>query len=173
MPFALVLCAVAIALSPAQRRQPPAPMPAVDATTGRDQRVYPPDRLVDYGHMKLELRFERLEDRSFTAKQTMTVRPIGVPVRGLRLDAPGLAISGVQDGDGKPIEWSHDGSSLYLHFAAPLGDAWTTLVTEYSCTDPIDGMTFTPAGPDATAYPAEVHTQGQPESNRFWFPCHD
>ena len=171
--IALVLCSAAIVLNPAQRRQPPAPMPEVDVTTGRDLRVYAPDRLVDYGHMKLELRFERLEDRAFTAKQTMTVRPIGVPVRGLRLDAPGLAIGAVADGDGKPIEWSHDGSSLFLHFPAPLGDAWTTIVTTYTCTDPIDGMTFTPAGPDPKAYPAEVHTQGQPESNRFWFPCHD
>src|SRR5690606_3349939 len=21
--------------------------------------------------------------------------------------------------------------------------------------------------------PAQLHTQGQPESNRYWFPCHD
>ena len=102
--LALVLCSAAIALSPVQRRQPPAPMPEVDVTTGRDMRGYPPDRLVDYGHMKLELRFERLEDRAFTAKQTMTVRPIGVPVRGLRLDAPGLSITSVVDGQGNPVD---------------------------------------------------------------------
>ncbi len=170
--IAAALIAMLVAL-PMQRRQPPAPIPPIDATTGEDLRVYPPDRLVDFLHMRLDLRFERLEDQAFTATQTLSLKPIGVPVRGLRLDAVGISISEVRDAGGRALEWSHDGKVLGIHFGEPLTEQGITIVTTYSCRQPAQGMTFTMPGPDPAAYPVELHTQGQADSNRYWFPCHD
>ena len=45
--------------------------------TGADGRHYPPDRVVDTHHLKLELRFEDLETRRFTAVETLRVAAIG------------------------------------------------------------------------------------------------
>jgi aminopeptidase N len=51
------------------------------------------------------------------------------------------------------------------------------VVMRYSCDRPIDGLTFSAATPEipgvAPARGAEVHTQGQTETNHYWFPIHD
>ncbi len=144
-----------------------------DESTGRDLRNYPPDRLVDYLHMKLQMRFEDLNDMQFTATETLTVKPIGTPVDSLTLDAVNLDIHRAQIA-GRTIEHYHDGQHLTLRFSPPLQpDTESAIEIEYTCDHPVDGMFFTPSSPDAPDYTAEVHTQGQPESNRYWFIAHD
>jgi aminopeptidase N len=155
---------------------------AFDAATGRDHRNFPPDPLVDYRSMRLALRFERLEDRRFDATQRLEIAPIGVPVPALVLQADGLAVSRITL-DGTPVEWTHDGATLSIRFPQPLvratGGAARTHVLEidYSGDRPVDGLTFSPATPElpgiAPARGPEVHTQGQTETNHFWFPIHD
>jgi len=147
----------------------------LDEATGKDLRRFPPDRLADYKHMKLELRFEDLNNRSFTGRETLTLAPIGASLSSLKLNAENLGIQNVSLGSGTgKVEHYTDGKVLSLRFEPPLAagvDA--TLVIDYTCVEPYDGMFFTPSNPSAPDYTAEVHTQGQQESNRFWFPCHD
>jgi aminopeptidase N len=158
---------------------------AFDEKTGRDHRNYPPDPQVEYRSMRLELDFPDLAQRRFTAVERLRVAPIGMPVRALRLDADGLRIDSVEV-DGKPAEFVHDGSALSVRFAEPLvpvrgaaGGAVreTEILVRYSCDRPFDGLTFSPATAAADgvapARSAEVHTQGQTETNHFWFPIHD
>lgn len=144
-----------------------------DETTGRDLRHFPPDRHVDYQHMKLQMHFENLDDRRFTAVETLSFIPIGRAASSLTLNAAGLKITSVTLA-GSPIEFSYDGQRLALRFDPPLpvGEL-QELVIEYVCERPYDGMIFTPASPDVPQYTPEVHTQGQPETNRHWFVCHD
>ena len=156
---------------------------AFDPATGRDHRNFPPDPQVEFRRMQLALRFEDMTGGRFTGTETLTVAPIGVPVAALRLDAAGLKVSSVQV-DGRDAEFSNDGAELSVRFAAPLarpaagGEApATTVVIAYSGDRPVDGLTFsaaTPAIPGvAPARGPEVHTQGQTETNHFWFPIHD
>jgi aminopeptidase N len=155
---------------------------AFDPANGRDHRNFPPDPMVDYRAMRLSLRFDRLEDRRFTGLQRLEIAPIGVPVPMLALRADGLAIERVTL-DGSPVEWTLDGDALLLRFAEPLvrpasGDPPSrVLEIAYSGDRPIDGLTFSPATPElpgiAPARGPEVHTQGQTETNHFWFPIHD
>jgi aminopeptidase N len=146
---------------------------AINEATGRDLRHFPPDRLVDIRHMRLELQFADLNERRFEARETLEFEPVGLPLDAWVLDAVGLRISSVTM-EGRPIEHFADGEHLTLRFDPPLavGERRGVLI-EYACEQPIDGMFFTPASPDAPEYHAEVHTQGQPESNRHWFVCHD
>ncbi|MEM7228974.1 MAG: M1 family aminopeptidase [Planctomycetota bacterium] len=146
---------------------------AYDESTGRDLRHFPPDRVVDYKHMKLQMYFEDLNDRSFTATETLTVVPEGDGADSLKLNALRLDVRDVRL-DGRPVEHFHDDEILTLRFSPPL-EAGTEydIVFEYACTHPTDGMFFTPSSDSAPDYTAEVHTQGQTESNRNWFIAHD
>ena len=82
------------------------------------------------------------------------------------------------------LEHAHDGKVLQVRFPQPVAasgvsgesPAETAIVVEYVIRDPLKGMTFSPPVPGVDGGPpkaAEVHTQGQPESNRGWFPIHD
>jgi aminopeptidase N len=156
-----------------ERAEWSAPDRAFDAETGRDRRHYPPDRLVDHLHMTLEMRFEDLDDRRFTATGTLRFVPLGAGASSITLDAVDLRIERVTH-DGRTVEWYHDGERLTVRFepALPAG-AEQEIAIEYACERPWSGMFFTPSSPDVPHYTAEVHTQGQTESNRHWFPCHD
>ncbi len=158
---------------------------AFDAANGRDHRNFPPDPQVEYRAMRLELDFPDLAAGRFTGVQRLQVAPIGVPVQALRLDAEGLRIEAVEV-DGAPAEFAHDGSVLVIRFPRPLvavagaagaRAAATEVVVRYAGERPVDGLTFSAATPEvpgaAPARGAEVHTQGQTETNRYWFPIHD
>jgi len=155
---------------------------AFDAANGRDHRNFPPDPQVSYRSMRLELDFPDLVSGKFTGVQRLRVAPIGMPVRALRLDATGLAVDAVLV-DGKVAEFAHDGEVLSVRFAAPLTVAADGTVREteievrYAADRPVDGLTFSPPTPEipgvSPARGPEVHTQGQTETNHFWFPIHD
>lgn len=146
-----------------------------DEATGKDLRKFPPDRLVDYKHMKLELQFDDLNDRSFRGTESLTVQPIGKPVSTLTLNAANLTIDDVTLSDSsRKVERYDDGNKIGLHFDPPLmpGED-TTIIFQYRCIEPYDGLFFTPSRPEAPDYTAEVHTQGEEETNQYWFICHD
>ena len=155
---------------------------AFDAATGRDHRNFPPDPQVDYRSMRLELDFPDLVTGAFTGVQRLCVAPIGTPVRALRLDADGLRIDGVTV-DGLAAEFVHDGKALTVRFREPLAPSFGAapreheIVVRYAGERPVDGLTFSPPTPEipgtAPARGPEVHTQGQTETNHYWFPIHD
>jgi len=144
-----------------------------DAITGRDLRNYPPDRVVDYQRMELDMRFERIEDCRFSATERLTFIPVGSGAPGITLDAVGLKIDGVRL-DGKTTEHFYDDKRLTMRFDPPLpaGEKHELLIA-YVCDHPVDGMIFTPSSPATPDYTAEVHTQGESDTNRHWFACHD
>jgi aminopeptidase N len=150
-----------------------------DPANGRDHRNFPPDPQVEYRAMRLELEFPDLSGGRFTGTQRLLVAPIGMPVQALRLAAEGLRIDAVEV-DGRPAEFAHDGSTLTVRFAEPLSRASgraCEVAIRYAGDRPVDGLTFSAATPEvpgaAPARGAEVHTQGQTETNRYWFPIHD
>ncbi|HMN95954.1 MAG TPA: M1 family aminopeptidase [Phycisphaerales bacterium] len=144
-----------------------------DPEGGRDHRHYPPDRRVDHLHMTLAMRFEDLSRRRFEAVQELRLRALGLPVAMIELDAVDLRIHSVQR-DGSPAEHYSDGLRLSIALEPILAPGEeVTLRIEYACEAPTAGMTFSPDYPDDPARGWEVHTQGQPQTNRHWFPCHD
>ncbi len=146
---------------------------AYDEATGLDLRTFPPDRVVDYEHMKLEMRFDDLDRKQFSATETLRFTPIGRPAEAVTLDAVGLRIESVTLND-STVEHYCDDDKLTLRFDPPLPPGRPAeVVIAYSCLEPYDGMFFTPSSPDAPHYTAEVHTQGQTVTNRHWFACHD
>jgi len=146
---------------------------AWNEASGADSRNWPPSPMVNYEHVKIALRFEDVVSPQADAVATYTVRPIGVPVESLMLNADGLKIASVKL-DGSATEFFSDGKNLTMKFTKPLpNDKSSVIEVGYSISRPTDGMTFSPPYPDRPGYGPQVHTQGQTEGNHFWFPCHD
>ncbi len=144
-----------------------------DEATGADNRVYPPDRLADYKRMALQIDIPDMDTPRFDAVQTLTLEPINSPLSTLTLNAVELDIQKVEMG-GRPVPFSYDGETLSISFDPPLAPGRdATIVTTYSCTSPADGLFWLTSDNGMDGRPAQIHTQGQPETNRFWFPGHD
>lgn len=145
-----------------------------DTQTGVDPNNYPPNCPVDFRHLKLELLFEDLTSRSFAGTATITLRPVHESVTTLTLNAVDFSIEDVSISGGRTLRYDYDDERLFLSFAEPLPiDTDTSLSIRYRCVEPINGMVW--AIPDE-AYPNRplvIHTQGETEYARYWFPCLD
>ncbi len=158
--------------------------PRIDATTGRDVANYAPARHFDHLHMRLAIDIPDMEKRSFTAEETLTVTPIGKARSELVLNAKDIKIESVTLGaKGKPLSFTHEQGLLTIAFNAPIKMGETVdVVTRYSLETPRSsgilggGLSWTrgraTAKEEADKY-AQIHSQGQPEFNKQWFPCHD
>ncbi|MHC4141615.1 MAG: M1 family metallopeptidase [Planctomycetota bacterium] len=146
---------------------------ASEESTGRDLRNYPPDRVVDYLHMTLQMRFDDLDEKRFTATETLRFAPIGRPAESFTLNAVGFQIESVTL-DGHALEYFYDDKHLTLRFEPPLAPGRPReVVIEYARVDPGQGMIFTPSSSEVSDYAAQVHTTGQTATNQHWFACHD
>jgi aminopeptidase N len=144
-----------------------------DEATGRSLLNYPPHRVVDYRHMKLELTVRDMNTPVIEATQTLSFSPLGSAVGSIELDARGLRIASVRQG-ATELKFSHDGLRLRIEFASPVELGTTAeIVTSYEIQDPMYGLMWTPESPAWPGRPAQIHTQGQTETNSYWFPCHD
>src|SRR6185503_16305252 len=93
----------------------------IDEATGRELRNFPPDCVVDFVHMKLQMRFDDLNQKRFSATETLTISPIGAAANALALDAVGLKINSVKLGESDhSVEFSTDDKHLSLRFDPPL-----------------------------------------------------
>ncbi|MFG0328040.1 MAG: M1 family aminopeptidase [Phycisphaerales bacterium JB037] len=157
-----------LALQPAGSRDA-----SFDASTGKDLLNYPPHRVADFEHMKLEITIADMNTPRFEAISTLTLAPVGYPLAELPLNADLLQIKRVES-PGHATRWEYDGRMLRVIFdpPVPVGES-CDVVIHYAANDPTQGLKWTPESPAWPGRPAQLHTQGQPETNSFWFPCHD
>lgn len=160
--------------------------PRIDDATGRDTANYPPPRHFDHLHMRLAIDIPDMDKRFLTAEQTLTVTPIGKARSQLVLNSKEVKIESVTLGGAKPraLPFTHEAGKLVINFDPPvkLGEK-VDVITKYSLDTPRPsggilggGFNWTRGRADAkdeTGKFAQIHTQGQPEYNQRWFPCHD
>lgn len=144
-----------------------------DGETGRSLLNYPKHPRADFQHMKLEIEIADMNKPRLSARQTLTLTPVGFPLERLELDARGMKIESVEC-EGKKVEFeAADGKlSIGIEPAAAVGEK-ISVVTRYNLENPPEGLVWTP---ESAAWPgraAQLHTQGQPETNSWWFPSHD
>lgn len=157
-----------------------APDPGFEPGTGRDLRNFAPDRPADIKHMRLDFNIPDMNTPSLTAKQTMSFSPIARPLDVLPLHAEQMDIQSVSIPDSSPlaathkVSYAYDGSMLNITFDPPLPPGQEAVINiQYALSDPPEGLLWTPEAPEWPNRPAQIHTQGQPATNRFWFPSHD
>lgn len=134
---------------------------------------FPPPRIADHKHMRLELRIDDMDVPKASAVQTLTLEPLDSHMSTLTLDARAMNISGVRCA-GHVVTHSHDGRTLSVTFQPPVAPGSTIdLITTYEINDPELGFIWTVKSSDFPDRASQIHTQGQPETNSYWFPCHD
>lgn len=184
--LAVVTCQAAA--RPDEPARAPAPQDrkvgTFDEETGRDLANYPPHKRVDFVNMDLSIDIPDMDTPRLTARQRLTVRGIGRPVSSLSLNARLLGIEGVwMSGPGDAAgatrcPYEYDGRTLTLKIVPPLqAGEIRDIITTYAVNDPPEGLFWTlRSRPGSAAWPgrpSQIHTQGEPETNSYWFPCHD
>jgi aminopeptidase N len=163
-----VLCLILVSLVRASDGRP------FDAVTGRDTRNYPPDPQVDYKHIRLEIDMRDPSSRSFTCNETITFHTPLRPIDRLQLDAVELQIRSVTDLQGQKLRFRYDDKKLTVRFPSPLSpDSDGGLKIAYACVKPKEGMIFALPDDSYRDRPVCIHTQGESETNRYWFISHD
>lgn len=144
-----------------------------DPATGQSLLNYAPDTPADFLHTRLDLLIEDMNTPVLSGVATHRLAPVGSALEKLRLDANLLTISAVRS-EGRRVAFEHDGHDLHMTFdpPVPVGEE-VEVVIEYTAQDPPYGLTWTPESDAWAGRPAQIHTQGQPETNSYWFPCHD
>ncbi|MCE7974395.1 MAG: hypothetical protein DYG92_08775 [Leptolyngbya sp. PLA1] len=143
---------------------------ADDAT---DRRHYPPPRVADMKHARVELSIADMNVPELHGTCSLTMAPISEPMSTLRLDAKSMRIESVSC-EGFEVSSEHDGRAMTVTFTPPVPAGQdVTLVTRYEVSDPMYGLIWTPESPEWPGRAAQIHTQGEPETNSYWFPCHD
>jgi len=148
----------------------------VEPGTGKDLRNYAPPRPADLLHMQLHIDIPEMNVAKMSARQTLSLSPVGQPLTVLELDAEQMDITSVRlaDDSRSNLSFTYDGSRLAITFDPPIEPgAKATVEVAYSVENPTDGLFWTPESPAWPGRPAQIHTQGQPETNRYWFPVHD
>ncbi len=144
------------------------------AAPGAAGPVYPRDAAVDFEHMTLDLLIPDMNNRRMLATQTLKFKAKATEVDTVALDAKAMLITSALS-DGRAVEFEHDGDVLTLRFDPPIGpDESVSVVTTYEVIDPPPmGIVWTTESPAWPGRAAQIHTQGQPETNSYWFPIHD
>ena len=173
--IAIVSCVVSLAMGAPARAwvQSAVDRADFDAASGRSLRHFPPDRVVDFEHMKLELRIDDMNVPRMECRQTLSFEVIAGPLETLSLDARLMDITSVAWSHGA-LEYTADGRTLEVVFDPPLARGERVeIVTDYTVTRPPEGLYWTPESDAWPGRAAQIHSQGEAETNSYWFPCHD
>ncbi|MBC7834607.1 MAG: M1 family metallopeptidase [Phycisphaerales bacterium] len=173
----LLACA---ALATPLLAQPGRPETRIDPATGRDLEVYPPDRLFNHHHMKLVIDLPDPATPHLKCRQEIKLAAIGTQRSSVRLRAGDrLSIQSVKI-NGQATTFTHDKGTLEIQLptAGSPGKPGVpfTITTTYEADKPGGrgaGLTWSKDDNDTPEVDFMFHSQGQPESNHLWFPCHD
>jgi aminopeptidase N len=191
IPLTLVLSAlitiacgeVAFAQQRASEARPTTP--AIDAPAASAERPSSPaveplrtavDRPIDIQDIRLDLRVDLTKK---IVEGTATLQICGLrSLKHMELDAVAFHVKKVSlaldNQPPHPVQHTHDGKKLTILLPKPWpAGQEATLRVDYRVEDPKEGLHFfgpTAAEPDA---PRIVWSQGEPISNRHWFPCID
>jgi aminopeptidase N len=147
--------------------------PGFDDATGQDLRNFQKDRIVDFQHMRLDLFIPDMETPRASVTQTLRFAPISETIASLSLDAGAMKISGVS-ALGYEVSFIYDGATLTANFVPSIPPGQTVeLVTTYELNDPPRGLIWTLPDRSWPGREPQIHTQGQPQTNHYWFPSHD
>lgn len=135
------------------------------------------DRPVDIEHIRLDLTVS-IEQKQVAGTATIDFSPYR-PIDQLKLDAAGHEVEAVDQLNGdahgnQPLDYENTGESLLISFPETLPRGQQTRIrVRYRVRDPEAGLHFFQPTETEPGTPRMVWSQGEPVSNRHWFPCLD
>ena len=129
---------------------------------------YAPSRQFQTKHVKIELALD-FEKQNISGSCTLEIDPFSPTLERAVFDACELDVRGCSV-DGTAADFEYDNKTLAV--ALKPGKGKRSIRVDYAAA-PTEGLYFT--APDAEHPEKEVQawTHSEPESARFWFPCHD
>jgi aminopeptidase N len=151
--------------------------PRIDPATGRDKRVWPTDPVFDFLSLRLDMDVPTMSEPKFTARETLLFEAVGNPRDSITLDAgPGLTFTAATV-EGKAARFERGSGSVTVFFEGSARPGHpVTMTLDYNADKPGGngaGLTWSKDSKETPEEDAMFHSQGEPESNRLWFPCHD
>jgi len=136
-----------------------------------EPRQFPRHRRFDLRHTRLDVTVD-VAKKTIAGVSSVTVRPLGKPLKWVELDAVDMRIRGVKDDSGASLRFEYDGKklSIALSSAAPVGRDLTVHVA-YAAS-PRQGLHFVAASKQPRRR-LEAWTQGETENTRYWLPSYD
>src|SRR3954471_6095339 len=150
----------------------------IDSDTGADLTHYPPARQFDHLHMRLAIDIPDMGTAALTARELLTVAPLGKPRSELTLDALGIKIAKVLV-NGTPATFAHDRGKLRIAFPspAPVGRPVEVAIDyslDFSKGPREQGLTWLKPREAENISPTDasplIYSQGEAEYNHRWFP---
>ena len=133
------------------------------------------DRPVDIEHIRLDLDVS-LKSESIRGVAVMDVRA-NRKTSSFSLDAVGLKVAGVLRQLGPTLQrlkYVSDGKQIHVTFPKPLTRGKRERIhISYSMKQPKAGLHFFRPTKSEPKVPWMVWSQGEPRTNRYWFPCID
>jgi len=161
--------------APTSRRVTERPFPAA--------RYIPPHNY-DQRNIKLNLRFDWEQEQAI-GSATITLAPTVKDLRRVDFDAGLMTVSGATLLNGSPLKFEYDETkeklSILLDRAYQPNEELTVVIS-YRTNKPTaarsialggGGLTFIKPRPDDPTRPRQIWTQGETETNHFWFPSFD
>jgi aminopeptidase N len=157
--------------------QPEAPTPSrdghYDAAIGKNLLNYPPHRWADLLSMSLRIDIPDMNVPELSGSATLRLRAFSRGATQVELDAACLKIKGVLVNNA-PATFASDDQKLRINLPEPVAPgAEFQVQVDYTAADPPAGLIWTLPQDGTPGRPAQIHTQGEPQTNSFWFPTHD
>jgi aminopeptidase N len=180
----LFAATAAIGQTPSQPSATPAPV-ARRVT----ERPFPPPRYIpphsyDQRNIKLDLRFDWEQEQAI-GSATITLAPTIKDLRRVDFDAALMTVSGARLANGSPLKFEYDETketlSILLDRAYQPNEELTVVISYHTNKPPAaraaqlggGGLTFIKPRPEDPTRPKQIWTQGETETNHFWFPSFD
>ncbi|TNE47853.1 MAG: hypothetical protein EP343_18125 [Deltaproteobacteria bacterium] len=122
-------------------------------------------------HIRLELKVEP-KKRLIDGQALLTMAATGKAIEHVVLHAAELRIKEVWVGK-KKVKWQGVGQELHIELGASMAPGKAFVVRVVYSASPRTGMYFVLPGKAYPKRPVMVFTQGETETNRFWFPSWD
>ena len=129
---------------------------------------YPPHRYFQTNHAKIELSVD-LEKKSISGSCTLELTPFSPTLDRVLLDACELDVRGCLV-DGAQAEFEYDNETLTVAMKPASGTR--SIRVDYKAS-PKEGLYFTAPDTEHPEKEVQAWTHSEPESARYWFPCHD
>jgi aminopeptidase N len=156
--------------------------PRIDSRTGRELANYNPPNHFLIRHTRLEMDILDMTTPEFGGVLTLTAEAVGKPRSQLVLDAGrDITIQSISQGT-REQKFAHDplAGKLTIDLDRPIpAGTRTEVVVRYTAKCPRangKGLTWTQGRTTAksdTDRWAQIHSQGEPQDNSTWIPCHD
>ncbi|MBL8150939.1 MAG: hypothetical protein JNN15_13515, partial [Blastocatellia bacterium] len=127
----------------------------------------------DVEHYRIAVSFD-IVGKSLTGETTITLHPYKDNFKEVELDAGKMKIESVKLAAGSDLKYRYEKEEkLYVELGRPYkAGEDISIVVKYSA-NPKQGVAYIVPTESDPSRPYQIWTQGQPDTNHYWFPCYD